>query len=466
MAIKRSFRGPRGRKISIGIAALCSAILIWTWEKATLLATFLPPPNSFEILPSPVILRSPSAHHLQHEERQQYIKHGFTDTINIVGTRTQQEGTAIGIPPESLEIFDSFMEKRADKSKVKVPMEKKDCEYGKGKWVADDRRPLYSGLGCKQWLSDMWACRMMQRQDFSYERYRWQPFDCEMPEFDGSEFLRRMSGKTIALVGDSLARQQFQSMICMVTGGKHFPKVKDVGVEYGLVKAPGAVRPDGWAYQFSETRTTILYYWSATLCELESLNRSDPATSYAMHLDRPVAFLRDYIHKFDVLVLNTGHHWNRGKVRANKWEMFVEGKPNTNRKLAEIGNAKNLTIHSIVKWVDSQISKYPQLRVFFRTISPRHFHNGDWNTGGSCDNSKPLSSGSEVVQDGSIDTVVESAVKDSNVKLLDITALSKLRDEGHISRYGHTAEGGVQDCLHWCLPGVPDTWNEILCAQL
>lgn len=23
-----------------------------------------------------------------------------------------------------------------------------------------------------------------------------------------------------------------------------------------------------------------------------------------------------------------------------------------------------------------------------------------------------------------------------------------------------------QDCTHWCLPGVPDTWNEIVYAQM
>lgn len=66
-----------------------------------------------------------------------------------------------------------------------------ECNYGKGRWVADSQRPLYSGLGCKQWLSEMWACRLTQREDFSYEGYHWQPNDCEMPEFTGAEFLRR-----------------------------------------------------------------------------------------------------------------------------------------------------------------------------------------------------------------------------------------------------------------------------------
>lgn len=69
-------------------------------------------------------------------------------------------------------------------------------------------------------------------------------------------------------------------------------------------------------------------------------------------------------------------------------------------------------------------------------------------------------------QDESSDQVVANAVKGTKVNLLDITALSALRDEGHVSKYGHKADSGVRDCLHWCLPGIPDTWNEILAAQI
>ncbi|KAJ6830752.1 protein trichome birefringence-like 14 [Iris pallida] len=312
----------------------------------------------------------------------------------------------------------------------------------------------------------MWACRLTNRPDFSFENYRWQPENCEMPEFEGSEFLRRMRHKTIAFVGDSLGRQQFQSLMCMVTGGRPSPKVEDIGRQYGLAKARGAIRPDGWVYRLPITNTTILYYWSASLCELEPINRSDPATNFAMHLDRPATFLKKYLHMFDVLVLNTGHHWNRGKLKANRWEMYVNGVPNTNRKIAEIPNAKNLTVYSVVKWLDSQLPQHPRLKVFFRTMSPRHFVNGDWNSGGSCDNSNPLAGGSEVTQDNSSDPVTEGAVKGTRIKLLDVTALSQLRDEGHISKYSIKATQGGHDCLHWCLPGIPDTWNELVSAQV
>uniref|UniRef100_A0A0D3CK28 Uncharacterized protein n=1 Tax=Brassica oleracea var. oleracea TaxID=109376 RepID=A0A0D3CK28_BRAOL len=47
------------------------------------------------------------------------------------------------------------------------------------------------------------------------------------------------------------------------------------------------------------------------------------------------------------------------------------------------------------------------------------------------------------------------------VTLLDITMLSLLRKDGHPSIYGIGGRTG-NDCSHWCLSGVPDTWNEIL----
>ncbi|KAL1189086.1 Protein trichome birefringence-like 16 [Cardamine amara subsp. amara] len=357
-------------------------------------------------------------------------------------------------------------EERTDGSTSTAHIANKACNYAKGKWVVDTHRPLYSGSGCKQWLASMWACRLMQRTDFVFESLRWQPKDCSMEEFEGSKFLRRMKNKTLAFVGDSLGRQQFQSMMCMISGGKERPDVLDVGPEFGFITPEGGARPGGWAYRFPETNTTVLYHWSSTLCDIVPINISNPETEHAMHLDRPPAFLRQYLHKINVLVMNTGHHWNRGKLNGNRWVMHVNGVPNNNKKLAALGNAKNFTIHSTVSWVSSQLPHHPGLKAFYRSLSPRHFVGGEWNTGGSCNNTTPMSIGKEVLQEESSDFSAGHAVKGTGVKLLDITALSHIRDEGHISRFSISASRGVQDCLHWCLPGVPDTWNEILFAMI
>lgn len=48
------------------------------------------------------------------------------------------------------------------------------------------------------------------------------------------------------------------------------------------------------------------------------------------------------------------------------------------------------------------------------------------------------------------------------VYLLDITRLSQYRKDAHPSEYG----GHSDDCSHWCLPGLPDTWNQLMYAAL
>ena len=57
---------------------------------------------------------------------------------------------------------------------------------------------------------------------------------------------------------------------------------------------------------------------------------------------------------------------------------------------------------------------------------------------------------------------------------MNITRLSELRIDAHPSIYTITREGKplskeqmqqpltYSDCSHWCLPGLPDTWNVLL----
>lgn len=65
--------------------------------------------------------------------------------------------------------------------------------------------------------------------------------------------------------------------------------------------------------------------------------------------------------------------------------------------------------------------------------------------------------------------IIEETVKQMKtpVTWLNITSLSEFRIDGHPSIYGRkTQSSRIQDCSHWCLPGVPDVWNELLFFHL
>ena len=74
------------------------------------------------------------------------------------------------------------------------------------------------------------------------------------------------------------------------------------------------------------------------------------------------------------------------------------------------------------------------------------------------------------------DTIKKLKNRGVDVKVLNITQLSEYRKDGHPSIYRKQWEPLTEDqlsdpksyadCIHWCLPGVPDVWNELLYAYI
>lgn len=57
--------------------------------------------------------------------------------------------------------------------------------------------------------------------------------------------------------------------------------------------------------------------------------------------------------------------------------------------------------------------------------------------------------------------------KVAGLDLLNVTRMTAQRKDGHVSVYlspSETVPRYKQVCSHWCLPGVPDAWNELLYA--
>jgi len=72
--------------------------------------------------------------------------------------------------------------------------------------------------------------------------------------------------------------------------------------------------------------------------------------------------------------------------------------------------------------------------------------------------------------------VLEKVLKNMKNRVIyqNVTRMTDFRKDGHPSIYRkqnlspeeRKSPLRYQDCSHWCLPGVPDIWNEILYAEL
>lgn len=100
---------------------------------------------------------------------------------------------------------------------------------------------------------------------------------------------------------------------------------------------------------------------------------------------------------------------------------------------------------------------------------------GDWDSGGTCNGeTEPILSGTFLDSYPIKMKIVEDVIQQMKVPviLLNVTRLTNFRKDGHPSVYGKMRPKGMkvstrkQDCSHWCLPGVPDAWNELIYATL
>lgn len=122
--------------------------------------------------------------------------------------------------------------------------------------------------------------------------------------------------------------------------------------------------------------------------------------------------------------------------------------------------------------------------VFYRTTSPDHFEGAEWFDGGVCERNEPAREGElvlswldRILRDIELEEFGRAYVlareKGVRLRVLDVNPMSLLRPDGHPGAYRVSRSGGedkdakvVSDCLHWCLPGPIDSWNDVLMEMI
>ncbi|KAH6805589.1 trichome birefringence-like protein [Perilla frutescens var. frutescens] len=357
-----------------------------------------------------------------------------------------------------------------DEDDLEIETPPQECDLFTGDWVFDNvTHPLYKEDQC-EFLTAQVTCMRNGRKDSLYQNWRWQPRDCSLPKFKPRLLLEKMRNKRLMFVGDSLNRNQWESMICLVQsvappGRKSLNKTGSLST-----------------FRIEDYNATVEFYWAPFLVESNSddpdmhsiLNRIIMPESINKHGDNWI--------NVDYLVFNTYIWWMNTAAMKILRGSFDQG--STEFDEIERPVAYRRVLNTWSDWVDNNVDPN-RTKVFFMSMSPLHIKSLDWHNpdGIKCaKETAPILNTSMSLNVGTdrrlfaVAANVTSSMK-VPVYFLNITRLSEYRKDAHTAvhtiRQGKMLTADQQadlatfaDCIHWCLPGLPDTWNEFLYTRI
>ncbi|XP_071712036.1 protein trichome birefringence-like 19 [Rutidosis leptorrhynchoides] len=342
------------------------------------------------------------------------------------------------------------------------------CDVFSGEWIPNPDAPYYNNRTC--WaIHEHQNCQKYGRPDSDFMKWRWKPDGCDLPIFNPYDFLEIVRDKSLAFVGDSVGRNQMQSLICLLSS-----------VEYPIDKSK--TKDENFKHWYYVSYNfTLATFWSPFLVKSEDAGFDGPTHNglFNVYLDEFNEKWTTQIDDFDYLSINLGHWFWRPMIYYINSQIIgcrFCGLVNVTHSSMTFGYRHS--IRTAFNAINSR-ENFKGITIL-RTFAPNHFEGGEWNTGGNCLRKKPYKRDEIPLNGLNLELYMaqieefrrgEEMGKKRGLKyrLLDITKATLLRPDGHPSRYGHLPNANVtlyNDCVHWCLPGPIDTWNDFLLHTL
>ncbi|KAL0350554.1 UNVERIFIED_CONTAM: protein trichome birefringence-like 19 [Sesamum radiatum] len=338
----------------------------------------------------------------------------------------------------------------------------KKCDLFTGEWVPNAEGPYYTNTTCNA-IQEHQNCMKFGRPDTGFLKWRWKPDECEeLPIFDPNKFLELVRGKSMAFVGDSVARNHMQSLICLLSRVVHPVDVSKPTDENRL-------------YQYTDYNFNLSIISSPYLIRTQKTDPNDFTRPFNLFLDEFDQTWTSKIHSFDYIIISAGHWFFRPTY-------FYLNRTLAGCLYCPEPNVTHLASSFSARWAFQTAFRAINAArnfngvTFLRTFAPSHFEGGPWDKGGDCVRTRPFKRNETVLEDYSLEmysiqleelrTAQEAGMRTGRkFRLFDATKPMLLRADGHPSKYGHWPVANQtipNDCVHWCLPGPIDAWNDFL----
>ncbi|KAF4385483.1 hypothetical protein F8388_010039 [Cannabis sativa] len=340
------------------------------------------------------------------------------------------------------------------------------CDIFSGEWVPNPEAPYYTNDTC--WaIHEHQNCMKYGRPDSEFIKWKWKPDACNLPVFNPAQFLELVRDKSLAFVGDSVARNQMQSLICLLSR-----------VEYPIDESyTSNEQYKRWKY--TTYNFTLATYWTPHLVKAQKTETEGPTKTglFNLYLDELDEAWTAQMEDFDYIILSGGQWFYTPMV-------FYENHKIIGCHFCQLPNVTNLGMYygyrramrTALKAING-LKNYKGV-TYLRTFAPSHFEGGLWNQGGNCVRTVPFKNNETVLEGPSMEFYMiqveefrnaerEGRKRGLKFRMLDTTQAMLLRPDGHPSKYGHSANVTMyNDCVHWCLPGPIDTWNDFLLEMI
>ncbi|XP_047079932.1 protein trichome birefringence-like 19 [Lolium rigidum] len=339
------------------------------------------------------------------------------------------------------------------------------CDVARGEWVPDSAGPYYTNATCPL-IDGRQDCMKYGKPGMeSILGWRWQPHGCDLPRFDAAAFLRLVRGKSMAFVGDSVARNHMQSLMCLLAK-----------VEYPREVEPKDCVHCTRKYHYRDHDFTVCVFWTPFLVRW-NLTRAggqqfmDPHNVY---LDEADPEWSGDVAGYDYVVLNGAKWFTRPAVLYEGGRLLgcanVDG-CEAAHNATDV--APDYAVRVSFRTALRALGRF-RGRVVVRTVAPPHYENGKWYDGGNCVRTRPVRSDETSLPEteaafhaAQVEEFRAAAAAEPAARfvLMDVSEMMQMRGDGHPGQYGHWPHEKVGfgiDCVHWCLPGPVDAWNELL----